>query len=90
MVKIPDPPKFYASALDTISYEDWHLQMLSKISINEESIPTERSKRIYLMSRTADNALAQLKPRLRPDATRPFATVDEMFDVLTAEFGNAN
>ena len=91
MVKIPNPPKFYANAaLDTISYEDWHLQMLSKLSINEASMPSEMAKRIYVQSLTADNALAQLKPRLRPDATRPFATVDEMFEVLTAAFGNAN
>ena len=90
MVKIPDPPVFHASTEDKVSYEDWHLQMLTKMSINESTMPTEESKRGYLQNRTADNALAQLKPRLRPNATRPFATASEMFDVLTAAFGNAN
>ena len=34
--------------------------------------------------------MAQLKPRLRPNSTNPFVSADEMFEVLTAAFGNAN
>ena len=64
--------------------------MLSLMSMIESLMPTESSKQGYLQSRTADNALAQLKPRLRSNATRLFATASEMFEVLTAAFGNAN
>ena len=35
VIKIPDPDTFYADkAKDEITYEDWHLQLLSKMSIN--------------------------------------------------------
>ena len=90
VVKISNSSVFYASAADKIFYEDWHLQMLSKISINKSSTPIEAAKKVYLQSFTTDNALAQLKLRLKPNATRPFATTNEIFEVLTATFGNAN
>ena len=91
VIKIPDPDQFYADkAKDNILYEDWHLQMLSKMSINASAMLTEASKRGYVQSQTGSHALTQLKPRLRPNATNPFRTADEMFEVLTAAFGNAN
>ena len=64
--------------------------MLSKMSINASAMPTEASKCGYVQSQTGGHALAQLKPRLRPNATNLFQTADEMFEVLTAAFGNAN
>ena len=64
--------------------------MLSKMSINASTMPTKAAKRGYVQSRAGGHALAQLKPRLRPSAANPFRTSDEMFEVLTAAFGNAN
>ena len=91
VIKIPDPERFYADKeKNEITYEDWHLQMLSKMSINALTMPTKAAKRGYVQSRTGGHALAQLKPRLRPNSTNPFVTADEMFEVLTAAFGNAN
>ena len=90
VVKILDLLKFFASTEDKILYEDWHLQMTSKMSINKLTMPTEAFKQDYILSRVADKAFAQLKLRLHADATRPFTTVDKMFEVLTATFGNAN
>ena len=89
IIRIPDPPTFHASEKDRISYEDWHLQMINKMSANESTMPTEALKLAYIQSLTADNAFAQIKPRLGLNATRPFATASEMFEVLTAAFGNA-
>ena len=91
VIKTPDSERFYADkGKDEITYEDWHLQMLSKMLINASTMPTEAAKRGYVQSRTGGHALAQLKPRLRPTSTNPFVTADEMFKVLTAAFGNAN
>ena len=91
VIKIPDPEKFYADKeKDEITYKDWHLQMLSKMSINTLTMPTKAAKRGYVQSQTGGHALAQLKPRLRPNSTNPFLLADEMFEVLTAAFGNAN
>ena len=91
VIKIPDPDRFYADKVkDEITYKDWHLQMLSKMSINASTMPLEEAKRGYVQSRVGGYALAQLKPRLRPNAANPFRTADEMFEVLTAAFGNAN
>ena len=53
-------------------------------------MPTEAAKRGYVQSRVGGHALAQLKPRLRPNATNPFVSSDKMFEVLMAAFGNAN
>ena len=53
-------------------------------------MPTEFYKIFYIESRLADNALAQVSPRLDDESTRPFTTAREMFDVLTAGFGNPN
>ena len=72
IVKILDPPKFFASAEDKISYEDWHQQMLSKISINKSIMLMKASKQGYILSRVADKALAQLKLCLRADANEAF------------------
>lgn len=49
---------------------------------------TDGLKRSYLQNRLADNAFAQLKPRLRADATRPFTSANEIFETLTAAFGD--
>ena len=64
--------------------------LYSAVTINALTMPTEASKRGYVQSQTGGHALAQLKPRLRPSAANPFKTADEMFEVLTAAFGNAN
>ena len=91
VIKIPDPNRFYADkGKDEITYEDWHLQMLSKMLINTSTMPNKAAKRGYVQSRVGGHALAQLKPRLKPSAINPFQTSDEMFEVLTAAFGNAN
>ena len=90
IIKILDPSTFYAEPQkDKILYKDWHLQMLNKMSANKLSMPTETLKLAYVQSFTADNAFAQIKPRLDPNATKPFATANEMFEVLTAAFSNA-
>ena len=69
VIKIPDPDWFYADkGKDEITYEDWHLQMLSKMSINALTMPTKAAKRGYVQSCAGSHALAQLKPRLRPNA----------------------
>ena len=90
MIKTLDPPKFFANAGDKISYNDWHLQMLSKMSINKLIMLTKSSKQSYILSRVADKTFAQLKFCLHADATKFFGKIDEMFEVLTAAFGNAN
>ena len=64
--------------------------MLNKLSANGTTMPTESLKLGYIQSLTADNAFAQLVPRLRTNATKPFSTASKMFKVLTAAFGNAN
>ena len=64
--------------------------MLSKMSINALTMPLEEAKRGYVQSCVGGHALAQLKPRLRPNSTNPFVSADEMFKVLMAAFGNAN
>ena len=91
VIKILDPNQFYADKVkDEITYKDWHLQMLSKMSINASTMPTKAAKRGYVQSHVGSHALAQLKPRLRPNSTNPFVSSEEMFEVLTATFGNAN
>ena len=91
VIKIPDPERFYADKRKAkITYKDWHLQMLSKMSINASTMPTKAAKHGYVRSQTSGHALAQLKPRLRPNSTNSFMTADKMFEVLTAAFGNAN
>lgn len=90
VVKIPDPLIFHASIENIILYENWYLQMLSKISINKSEMLTKKLKWSYLVSCTTGNALVQLKSKLCSDATRLFTTVDEIFEVLTAAYGNTN
>ena len=53
-------------------------------------MPIKAVKKCYVQSRVADNALAQLSAHLEKKATQPFATVKEMFDVLTAAFDNTD
>ena len=51
VIKIPDPKRFYADkGKDEITYEDWHLQMLSKMSINASTMLTKAAKRGYVQS----------------------------------------
>ena len=73
IIKILDPNQFYADkAKDDISYEDWHLQMLGKMTINALTMPTKAAKHDYVQSQTGGHALAQLKPRLRLSAANFF------------------
>ena len=91
VVRIPDLSIFHVdSTKDTITYKDWHLQMKNKLQANEAHIPTGFLKKSYMQSRVADNALAQLSTYLEEEATRLFATAKEMFNVLTASFGDTN
>ena len=91
IIWIPDPPTFYAEPQkNQILYEDWHFQMLNKMAANKLTMPMEVIKLVYVQSFTADNAFAQIRPRLGPNAARPFRTASEIFKMLTAAFGNAN
>ena len=59
VIKISDPDQVYMDkAKDNISYEDWHLQMLSKISINASAMPSEEAKWEYVQSCVGGHAMA--------------------------------
>lgn len=49
---------------------------------NEALMPTDLLKISYVQNRTSGNAFAQLKPRLRADVMRPFASVNKMFEAF--------
>ena len=63
--------------------------MLNKMSANKLSMSIKALKLAYIQNFTADNAFAQIKPRLNPNATRLFTIASEMFEMLTAAFNNA-
>ena len=91
VVRIPDPSIFHADSIkDTISYGDWHLQMKNTLQANRAHMPTKTTKKFYVQSCIADNALVQLSMRFEKEATRPFLTVKKMFNMLTAAFSDTN
>ena len=63
--------------------------MLNKISTNKLTMLTKALKLAYIQSLMADNAFAQIKPKLGFNAIKLFAIASKMFEVLTAAFGNA-
>ena len=63
--------------------------MLNKMSANKSTMPIETLKLAYIQSFTADNAFAQLKPKLH-SATKLFRMANKIFEVLMAAFGNIN
>ena len=78
VIKIPDPPIFHGKpGMDEISYKDWLLKMKTKLRVNDVLMPTEFYKTSYIESRLADNALAQVSPRLDDESKRPFTTAKE-------------
>ena len=91
LIKIPDPLKFHRKpAIDSILYKDWLLQIWNKLRANEAYMPNKFLKISYIVSLVADNALAQLRARLKDKATQLFTTAKKLLEVLTVAFENVN
>ena len=64
--------------------------MRNKMTANKKIMPIEVLKKVYMQSWVSNNILIQLELWLRENNSRPFATANKMFDMLTFAFDNSN
>lgn len=71
-------------------YDHWLLQMRNKMTANKKIMSIEVLKKVYMQSQMSGNVLTQLELRLHENNSRPFATANKIFDMLTFAFDNSN
>lgn len=64
--------------------------MQNKLRANKFDMLTKFLKKLYVQSRVADNALAQISLKLKNNTARLFKTAKKILDMLIAAFGNKN
>jgi hypothetical protein len=72
------------------SVEDWELQMSAKLTVNADHFASERAKVHYVVLRCGGKALKHLSPRLRPGATSPITTMDQVYQLLRRALGDSD
>jgi hypothetical protein len=78
--KMPDAPMLDDGK--TIKFKAWKNEIRSKLLLNEDHYPTAAHRLAYVRSRCEGKALRHISPRMQPDASKPYQTVDDVFNHL--------
>ena len=68
----------------------WESKMTKKLVANVNHYPTKALRMAYIDSRVDGNMYKHLVARSRIDARKPFATAEEMFEVLQKAYEDSN
>jgi predicted house-cleaning noncanonical NTP pyrophosphatase (MazG superfamily) len=90
VVKLPDPPLFNGLPKDSISFDNWLVQVKNKLRDNADSYPTEELRIIYAAGRVGGDALALISPRLNPGGRHAYETVQDLYDHLYELYDDPN
>ena len=88
--KLPDPPMLTDGHAAGFDIDVWESKMVKKLIANANHYPTEALRMAYVDSRVDKEAYKHLAARLRIGTRKPFATVEEMFEVLQKAYGDVN
>jgi hypothetical protein len=89
-VKLPDPPLFDGTGKDSITFDNWLIQVKNKLRGNADSYPTEELKLIYVAGRTSGEALALISPRLNTTSRHAYTMLTELYEHLDELYGDPN
>ena len=90
LTKLPDPPILTDSHMAGFDINVWESKMAKKLSANADYYPTKALYIAYVNSCMDKEAYKHLVARSRIGARKPFATVEEMFEVLQKAYGDVN
>ena len=68
----------------------WESKIVKKLTANADHYPTKALRMAYINSCVDREAYKHLAARSRIGAQKPFATVEEMFEVLQKAYGDVN
>lgn len=86
--KMPDAPMLDDGK--TIKFKAWKNEIRSKLLLNEDHYPTASHQLAYVRSRCEGKALRHVSPRMQPDASKPYQTIDDVFNHLESVFHDPN
>ena len=90
LTKLPDPPMFTDNNAAGFNIDVWESKMAKKLAANADYYDTKALRMAYMDNRVDSNAYKHLAARSRIGAQKPFATVEEMFEVLQKAYGDVN
>ena len=88
--KLPDLPMLTDGHVTGFNIDVWESKMVKKLTANADHYPTEALRMVYVNSRVDGEAYKHLAARSRIGARKPFAIVEEMFEVLQKAYGDVN
>jgi len=86
IIKIPDPAIFEGTASPGI--EEWSRKIRHKLRVNCDCFPDNWSQIAYVYSRVGGSALLHLDPRIDPDSTSQYTSMEDILDTLFVAFGD--
>ena len=90
LTKLPDPPMLTNSYAAGFNIDIWESKMVKKLTINADHYLTKVLRMAYVNSRVDGEVYKHLAARLRINARKPFATAEEMFEILQKAYSNIN
>ena len=90
LTKLPDPPMLTDGHAAGFNIDVWESKMVKKLTANADHYPTKALRMVYVDSRVDGEAYKHLAARSKIGAWKPFATTEEMFEVLQKAYGNVN
>jgi hypothetical protein len=87
-IKIPDPAIFEGTADKGPGIDEWSRKIRHKLRINCDYFPDNWSQIAYVYSRVGGSALLHLDPRMDPDSTSQYTSVEEILETLFIAFGD--
>jgi len=81
---------FNGAPKDSISFDNWLIQVKNKLRGNADSYSTEELKIIYAAGWVSGDALALISPRLNPNRQHAYETVQDLYDHLYELYGDPN
>ena len=88
--KLPDPPMLIDGHTAGFNIDVWESKMVKKLTANADYYLTKALRIVYVDSRVDGETYKHLAARSKIGARKPFATVEEMFEVLQKAYGDVN
>ena len=90
MTKLPGPFMLTDGHVAGFDIDVWKSKMVKKLTANADHYPTEALRIAYVDNRMDEEVYKHLTARSRIGARKPFATAEEIFEVLQKAYSDVN
>ena len=90
LTKLPDPPMLTNGHATRFDIDVWKSKMVKKLNANADHYSTEALRIVYVNNCMDGKAYKHLAARSKIDARKPFATAEEMFEILQKAYNDVN